>query len=56
MYTILLVVVVLVLCVAVLVLAREVRFRRALQRLLQRLVVAWRRRNAADDRMQRNRQ
>ena len=58
MYTILLVVVVLVLvlCLAVLALAREVRFRRALQRLLQRLVVAWRRRNAADDRMQRNRQ
>jgi len=50
----LLVVVVLVLCLAVLVLAREVRFRRALQRLLQRLVVAWRGRAA--DRLHRDRQ
>lgn len=54
MYPLLLVVVVLVLCLAVLVLAREVRFRRALQRLLQRLVVASRGRAA--DRLHRDRQ
>lgn len=55
MYPLLLVVMVLVLCLAVLALAREVRFRRALQRLLQRLVVACRGRAAADDRMHRDR-
>lgn len=54
MYTVVLVVVVLVLCLAVLALAREVRFRRALQQLLQRLVVAWRGRAA--DRLHRDRQ